>query len=155
MHPEDGGAPVRTWGYLATGNYFDVLGVKPALGRVFHQAEDRHEGDAPFAVLSYDCWIGRFGGDPTVIGRTVRLNRTPFTVVGVAPNEVRGTELFYRPDIWVPMMMEPQIEVGNPWLENRNTFNVWVAGRLRPGVALLAIGALAGLLLALAAGDAL
>jgi hypothetical protein len=59
MNLENGGAPVRTWGYLATGNYFDVLGVKPALGRFFHQAEDQHEGGAPFAVLSYDCWTGR------------------------------------------------------------------------------------------------
>jgi predicted permease len=135
MNLENGGTPARTWGYLATGNYFDVLGVKPALGRFFHEADDRHEGDAPFAVLSYDSWTGRFGGDPTVIGRTIHLNRTPFTVVGVAPKGFRGTELFYRPDIWVPMMMEPQIEVGNPWLENRNTSNTWVAGRLRPGVA--------------------
>jgi len=131
---EKGGTPVRTWGYLATGNYFDVLGVKPALGRFFHAEDDRHEGDAPFAVLSYDCWIGRFGGDPAVIGRAIRLNRTPFTIVGVAPKGFRGTELFYRPDIWVPMMMQPQIEVGNPWLENRNTLNTWIAGRLKPGV---------------------
>ena len=57
-------APVRTWGYLATGNYFDVLGVKPALGRFFHQQDDLHAGEAPFAVLSYECWQGRFGGDP-------------------------------------------------------------------------------------------
>jgi predicted permease len=134
MNLENGGAPVRTWGYLATGNYFDVLGVKPALGRFFHEAEDRHEGEAPLAVVSYDCWTARFGGDPAVIGRTIRLNRTPFTIVGVAPHGFRGTELFYQPDIWVPMMMEPQIEVGNPWLENRNTFNTWVAGRLKPGI---------------------
>ena len=131
---EAGTQPLRTWGYLATGNYFDVLGVTPALGRFFHQQDDLRQGDAPYAVLSYDCWVGRFGGDRDVLGRTVRLNRTPFTVIGVAPKGFRGTELFYRPDIWVPMMMEPKIEVGNPWLENRSTWNTWVVGRLKPGV---------------------
>jgi MacB-like periplasmic core domain len=79
---ESGAAPVRTWGYLATGNYFDVLGVKPALGRFFHQEDDLHEGDAPFAVISYDAWTTRFGADPHVVGRMVRLNRTPFTIIG-------------------------------------------------------------------------
>ncbi|HEX3702705.1 MAG TPA: ADOP family duplicated permease, partial [Vicinamibacterales bacterium] len=136
MNLEDGGSPaVRTWGYLATGNYFDVLGVRPALGRLFHQDDDVRPGDAPFAVLAYDCWTARFGADPSVIGRTIRLNRTTFTVVGVAPKGFRGTELFYQPEIWVPMMMEAQIEVSNPWLENRYTWNTWVVGRLKPGVA--------------------
>jgi predicted permease len=135
---ESTGAPVRTWGYLATGNYFDVLGVKPALGRFFHQEDDLHEGDAPFAVISHDAWTTRFGADPRVVGRTVRLNRTPFTIIGVAPKGFRGTELFYRPDIWVPMMMEPRIEVGNPWLDRRMTRNTWVLGRLKPGVTIAA-----------------
>jgi predicted permease len=143
-----GAAPLRTWGYLATGNYFDVLGVSPALGRFFHAQDDLHEGDAPYAVLSYECWIGRFAGDPAVIGRTIHLNRTPFTVIGVAPKDFRGVELFYRPDLWVPMMMEPKIEVGNPWLENRNTWNTWMAGRLKPGVS---VGAAEGDLNAVAA----
>jgi len=134
MNLESAGAPVRTWGYLATGNYFDVLGVRPRIGRFFHQQDDLHEGQAALAVLSYDCWTARFGGDPSVVGRTIRLNRTPFTVVGVAPQGFRGTELFFQPDVWVPMMMEPQIEVGNPWLDNRNTWNTWVIGRLARGV---------------------
>ncbi len=131
---ESTGAPVRTWGYLATGNYFDVLGMKPALGRFFHQEDDLHEGDAPFAVISFDAWTTRFGADPHIVGRVVRLNRTPFTIIGVAPKGFRGTELFYRPDIWVPMMMQSQIEVGNPWLDSRLTSNTWVLGRLQPGV---------------------
>jgi predicted permease len=131
---ENGAAPVRTWGYLATGNYFDVLGLKPVVGRFFHQEDDRHVGEAPYAVLSYECWQGRFGSNPAIIGRTVRLNRTPFTVIGVAPKGFRGTEVFFRPDLWVPMMMEPQIEVGNPWLDSRNTGNTWIIGRLKPGV---------------------
>jgi predicted permease len=139
MNLETGAAaPVRTWGYLATGNYFDVLGVRPALGRFFTQDDDRARGQAPYAVLSYDAWLGRFGGDRSVIGRTVRLNRTPFTIVGVAPRGFRGTELFYQPDLWVPMMMEPFIEIGNDWLENRNTWNTMMVGRLKRGVGVAA-----------------
>jgi len=124
----------RIWGYLATGNYFDVLGVQPALGRFFKQSDDLHPGDSPYAVLSYNSWQSRFAADPTVIGKTIRVNRQPFTVLGVAPRDFHGTELFYWPEVWVPMMMEPQIEVGNAWLDNRNTWNTFVVGRLKPNV---------------------
>lgn len=126
----------RTWGYLATGNYFDVLGVRPAIGRFFHQEDDLHPGASPYAVVSYSCWQERFGADPEIVGKTIRINRQPYTVLGVAPADFHGTELFYWPEIWVPMMMEAQIEVGNPWLERRQTFNVWVVGRLKPGASL-------------------
>lgn len=126
--------PVRTWGYLATGNYFDVLGIKPYLGRFFHQEEDLHAGASRYAVLSYGSWRGRFGGDPAIVGKAIRINRQPYTVLGVAPREFHGTELFYWPEVWVPMMMQAQIEPGNSWLENNQSFNTWVVGRLRPGV---------------------
>ena len=126
--------PRRAWGYLATGNYFDVLGVQPALGRFFHQADDQKPGDAAFAVLEYDFWSTEFHGDRSVIGTTIRINRLPYTIVGVAPSGFVGTEVFFRPKLWVPMMMEAQIEIGNPWLDNRATFNLMVAGRLKIGV---------------------
>ncbi len=134
MELESGTATNRIWGYLATGNYFEVLGVKPAVGRFFHQDDDLHPGASPYAVLSYGAWQSRFGGDPAIAGKTIRINRLPFTVLGVTPAEFHGTELFYWPEVWVPMMMEPQIEVGNPWLDNRSTWNTWVLGRLQPGV---------------------
>jgi predicted permease len=124
----------RIWGYLATGNYFDVLGIHAALGHFFHQEDDLHPGASPYAVLSYNCWQGRFDADPDIVGKTIRINRQSFTVLGVAPKDFHGTELFYWPEVWVPMMMEAQIEVGNPWLESRTTFNSWVIGRLKPGV---------------------
>ena len=124
----------RVWGYLGTGNYFDVLGVKPALGRVFHQSDDLQPGASPYAVLSYNAWQARFGADPNVAGQTIRINRLSFTVLGVAPQDFHGTELFYWPEVWVPMMMQPQIEVGNPWLDERTTWDTWVIGRLKPGV---------------------
>lgn len=126
--------PTRLWGYLATGNYFDAIGVSPVIGRFFHQDDDLHPGASPYAVLSYACWKGRFGGDPEIVGKTIRINRLPYTVLGVAGRDFHGTESFFWPDVWVPMMMEAQIEVGNPWLENRATFNTWVIGRLKPEV---------------------
>jgi len=129
-----GAPPARAWGYLATGNYFDTLGVTAALGRVFHANDDVRPGDAALVVLSHEYWTAHFAGDPTIVGRTIRINRSPFTVVGVAPRGFRGTERFYPADAWVPMMMQPQIEVGNPWLERRATSNTWVVGRLKPGV---------------------
>ncbi|MBZ5521712.1 MAG: ABC transporter permease [Acidobacteriia bacterium] len=129
------GGAARTWGYLATGNYFDELGVRPVLGRFFHQEDDLHPGASPYAVLSYGSWQSRFGGDRDIVGKTIRINRQPYTVLGVAPPEFHGTEVFYWPEVWVPMMMEPQIEVGNPWLDSRRSFNTWVIGRLKPGVA--------------------
>ena len=64
----------------------------------------------------------------------IHINGLLYTILGVAPNGFHGTELLFWPDVWVPMMMEPQIEVGNPWLDNRNTWNTWIVGRLRPGV---------------------
>jgi predicted permease len=134
MELETAGRANRIWGYLATGNYFDVLGVKPALGRFFTQREDLNPGGSPFAVLSYSAWQSLFGADPGIAGKTIRINRSPYTVLGVAPPDFHGTELFYWPQVWVPMMMEPQIEAGRPWLDNRNTWNTWVVGRLKPNV---------------------
>jgi predicted permease len=136
MEVEANQSATHEWGYLATGNYFDLLGVRPALGRFFGQPDDVAPGGSPYAVLSYNYWLARFGGSSSVVGSTIRINRRPYTVVGVAPAGFYGTEVFYRPNIWVPMSMQAQIEVGNPWLENRNTSNTWVIGRLKPGVSL-------------------
>ena len=124
----------RRWGYLASGNYFDVLGVRPIAGRFFHAEDDRHPGAAPVAVLSYDEWVDRYARDPRAIGSTIRINQFPYTIIGVAPPGFFGTERFYRPAMWIPMMMQAQIEAGNPWLDRRQTFNVWLVARLRVGV---------------------
>jgi predicted permease len=134
MGVDANGSTTHEWGYLATGDYFDLLGVTPVVGQFFHHADDAEPGGSPYAVLSYDYWRTRFGGSPSVVGSTIRVNRIPFTVLGVAPAGFYGTEVFYRPNIWVPMAMQAQIEVGNPWLENRNTANTWVIGRLKPDV---------------------
>lgn len=130
---DTGGSSQRVWGYLVTGNYFDVLGAKPLLGRFFGPSEDRERGGSPYAVLSYACWQTRFGGDPDIVGRAIRLNRLAYTVVGVSAKGFQGTELFYWPEIWVPMSMQAQIE-SFPWLDERNSFNAVVLGRLRDGI---------------------
>ena len=134
MSLEDQAGAARVWGYLVTGNYFDVLGLRPAAGRFFHQDEDRPPAPSPIAVISYDYWMGRFQGDRNIAGRTVRLNGLPYTVLGVAPRGFVGTEVFYRPDIYVPMTMQPQIEVRTSWLDERRTGNTWAIARLKPGV---------------------
>jgi predicted permease len=150
MEVESVSGATRIWGLLATGNYFDVLGVHPLMGRFFHQADDLHPGASPYAILSYNSWRGRFGADSGIVGRTVRINRMSYTVLGVAPPDFHGTELWYRPEIWVPIMMEPQIEnySGSGWLEDRGTWNTWVLGRLSPGTtspqALANLNAIAG-----------
>ena len=123
----------RIWGYLATGNYFDLLGVKPALGRFYNQSDDVHAGASPYAVLSYGAWQARFGADPAIVGKVIRINRLPYTVFGVAGPDFHGTELFYWPEVWVPMMMEPRIE-SRSWLDERSTWNTFVLGRLKPNV---------------------
>lgn len=134
MGLETGGRSSRIWGYLATGNYFDVLGIKPALGHFFHQQDDLNPGASPYAVLSYNSWQARFAGDPKIVGQTIRINGLRYNVLGVAPRGFHGTELFYWPEVWVPMMMEPQIERNNAWLNERHTWDTWILGRLKPGI---------------------
>ena len=121
------------WGYLATGNYFDALGITPAAGRFFTPAEDAAPGASPYAVLSFDAWQSRFAGRRDVVGRTVSINGRPFTILGVAPEGFHGTEVFYRPEIWVPMTMQAEIEVGSSWLNTRATRNVMALARLKEG----------------------
>lgn len=120
-------------GYLVSGNYFDVLGIKPAIGRFFH-AEDERGGvnAAPYAVLTYEVWQTRFQGDPQVAGKTVRINAKPFTVLGVTPKGFLGTDAFIVPSVWIPIAMEPQIE-GFNWLEQRGTHNAFVVVRAKDG----------------------
>jgi len=126
----------RAWTYEATGNYFDLLGVKPFLGRLFGPRDDDRPGAHPVAVLSYRAWRERFGGDTGIAGRNVRINGFAYTIIGVAAQGFTGTERVLSPDLWVPMSMEAQIEPGNYFLEDRRKSNVWVIGRLKAGVSL-------------------
>jgi predicted permease len=127
------GATARGWGYAATGNYFDVLGVQPALGRFFHAADEHGLASAPYVVLSYDFWRRQFGRSPSVVGKTVQLNHHPFTVIGVAAEGFRGTDVFYWPDYWVPLANAEQV---SGWSDYccRDHLNLTVMGRLKSGV---------------------
>lgn len=120
-------------GDAVTGNYFDVLGVQPQLGRFFHAADEHGPGSAPYVVLSDAVWRTTFGADTGVVGTIVELNKQPFTVLGVAAPSFHGTERFARPDYWLPILNEGQL---NGWdsLQNRASVSVTVIGRLKPGV---------------------
>src|SRR5438477_2389050 len=124
----------RVWGYLVSGNYFDVLGVKPMLGRAFLPEEDQTPDSHPVAVISYNCWQRRFGGDPAIVGKTVQFNSRPFTVIGVTPKGFIGTEIAYDPEMFIPVMMAKTIEPGSTWLDKRDSNNLFTVGRLKPGV---------------------
>ncbi len=127
-------ASTRLWGYLVSGNYFEVLGVRAAIGRTITPSDDVRKGAHPVVVLSHQCWQSRFAADPAIAGQTVRLNGMSFTVLGVLPAEFRGTELFFTPDAYVPLAMTSVIEPGSTWLESRRAGNLFTAARLRPGV---------------------
>jgi hypothetical protein len=124
----------RVSGELVSGNFFSMLGVKPYLGRVFSEEDDRVPGAHPVAVLSYDFWTRRFASDPTLIGKTIHVSGHPFTVVGIAPAGFFGVEVGSSPAVWVPMMMQSQVLRGPSRLHMRNNFWVSIMARLRPGV---------------------
>jgi predicted permease len=123
----------KVWGYDVTGNYFDLLGVEPEVGRFFHASDEHGTSSAPYVVLSDRLWRSQFGANPGVIGAAVELNRHPFTVIGVARPEFQGTERFLWPDYWVPMVNEVQTE-GWDFLHDRVVEPITVIGRLKPGV---------------------
>jgi predicted permease len=126
-------AVIRVNGDEVTGNYFDLLGVQPGVGRFFHAADEHGPDSAPYVVLSDAVWRNAFSADPGIVGATVELNQHPFVVVGVAPARFHGTERFVWPDYWMPMVNEEQVE-GSDYLHVRTSIAVTVIGRLKPGV---------------------
>src|SRR5262249_15979305 len=97
------------WANIVSQNYFTLLRMTPAIGRLFLPEDDRGSGSDPIAVLGYETWQARFAGDPAVVGRGVRINGHPFTIVGVAPRGFHGTRLLgYWAEMWVPLMMHAQ-----------------------------------------------
>jgi len=121
------------WTNEVSGNYFDVLGIQPYLGRFFHGSDEHGPNSSPYIVLNYEFWRSRFQGDPNVAGRVVRVNKHPYTILGVAPPKFRGTEIFFNCGFWVPMVDQEQIEGFNQ-LEGRATRGMWLVGHLKLGV---------------------
>jgi predicted permease len=131
---DTGNNPSRAWLYEVSGNYFDVLGIQPYLGRFIHASDEHGPNSAPYVVLTYAYWHAHFGDDRGVVGRVVKLNKHPFTIVGVAPKEFRGTLLFFSPDFFVPLVNEEQLE-GVSYLNDRGKRQVFqVMGHLKAGI---------------------
>jgi predicted permease len=131
---DTGSEPVRAWLLEVSGNYFDLIGVHPVLGRFFHAADEHGPNSAPYVVLTYAYWHTHFHDDPSVVGRAVLLNKHPFTILGVAPPGFNGSLMIFNPDFWVPIINEEQIE-GQSLLTDRGSH--WISGadvRLKPGV---------------------
>jgi predicted permease len=127
------GNPSVVWPYTVSGNYFDALGVQPYLGRFIHASEEHGPNSVPEIVLSYALWHSHFHGDPAAVGQTVQINKHPFTIIGVARPDFRGTELFFAPDMWAPIVNSAQISDFNS-LDERGSHNAWAIGHLKPGV---------------------
>ena len=121
---------------LVSGNYFDVLGVKPAIGRLLVQSDDEVQERNPVVVLSYGYWQRRFGSDPRIVNDTILVNSHPFTVVGVASPGFRSFVVGAAPDVFAPMMMKPQITPGWNDLDERRSRWLNAIGRLKPGMTL-------------------
>ena len=119
---------------LVSGSYFPLLGVKPILGRAFTQAEDQPEGSHPVAVASFAWWRRRFGRDPGIVGQTIQLGATVYTIIGVAPPEFFGTTVGQSPDLWIPLSMEKQVSPGWNGLDDKTFQSLYILGRLKPGV---------------------
>jgi predicted permease len=131
---DTGKDPSNVWEYETSGNYFDTLRVQPYLGRFFHASDEHGPNSAPYVVLSYAYWHSHFQDDRGVVGRVVRLNKHPITILGVAPPGFQGTVLFFASDIFVPMVNHEQL-VGDKILDARE--NHWMfelVGHLKPGV---------------------
>jgi len=128
-------APQQAFAELVTGNYFSVLGVKAAKGRVFTADEDTTPGAAPLAVVSYGFWQRRLGGDPAAVGKVMPLNGTGFTIIGITAEGFKGINSLISPDMWVPSMMYALVlpsQLRN-WIDERRALMFFVAARLKPG----------------------
>jgi predicted permease len=128
------GKQERIWGMIASTSYFEVLGVRPVLGRGFLPEEDTKPGGAPVAVISYRLWQTRFVGNPDIVGQTIDVNQHSYTVVGVAPADFQGSQTGIRTEIYVPIMMAAQLMSQGDVIHDHYYFLFLMFGRLRPGV---------------------
>ncbi|HEX5083037.1 MAG TPA: ABC transporter permease [Blastocatellia bacterium] len=128
------GQAERADGELVSGNYFEVLGVRPALGRVFNQDDDRTPGAHQVVVLSHAYWTRRFGADPAILNKTLTVNGNLMTVIGVSREGFRGVQVGQTPDVFIPMTMKAQMIPNSRRLDDRRDYWLAIFGRLKPGV---------------------
>lgn len=126
--------PERYWTGVVASNYFEILGVKPQLGRLFVPGDDRAYGSVPEVVLSDALWRSRYHADPAILGQTIQVNRHPLTVVGIAPQGFAGIYGGMEQLLWVPLSSLPELFAGDPDPLLKGHFGLQVAGRLKPGV---------------------
>jgi putative ABC transport system permease protein len=126
--------PGDVQGQIVSGNYFDVLGVKPVFGRTFLPEEDQVLDARAVVIVSYAFWTRRFGASPNAIGATIGLNNRRYTIIGVAPKDFHGANALVSTDLWVPMMMYPQMYTMADWIDHRKALLFPVIGRLKDGV---------------------
>jgi predicted permease len=132
---DTGKDPSVATGFATSGNYFDVLRIQPYLGRVFHGSDEHGPNSAPYLVLSYAYWHSHFQDDRGVVGRVVRVDQHPFTIVGVAPPGFQGTLLFVSPDFFMPIVNQGQVAGGFDLNARGNNSGIFeVLGHLKPGV---------------------
>jgi predicted permease len=134
LHVAADGGTERVDAELVSGTYFEVLGLRPAAGRLIGPADDVTPGAHPVAVLSHSYWTRRFGNAAGIVGRTLAVNGTPLTVIGVAPRAYRGAELGGDPALFVPLTMKAQMTPTWDRLKDRRACWLTVVGRLAPGV---------------------
>jgi macrolide transport system ATP-binding/permease protein len=139
----DNAEPRRVFMEVVTANYFETLGLRPYMGRFFLPEEDVTPGAAPVVVLGYTAWQGRFGGAPDILGRSIKLNNTRFTIVGVGPKGFKGLYAVFGPDLWVPSMMAEQVlpTQQQKALTDRALGVFTGIGRLKPGISMAQAGA--------------
>jgi len=125
---------------LVSANYFSVLGVPPALGRTLTATDESAPGSGPVAVISYAWWQRRFGGDPAVLGKTIRVESNNYTIVGVAQPGFFGTTVGHASELWIPLSMEKEISPGWHGLEDKNFHSLYLIARLNPAVTLQQAG---------------
>ena len=133
---EANGATRPAWGYEVSGQYFELVGVKPFLGRLLQRSDDDHPGASDAVVLSWATWKSDFAADADIVGKKIRLDKHPYTVVGVAPPGFNGTEKFMQCDVFVPMANQASLD-GFDWLESRSIKDrVWAIVRIKDGVSM-------------------
>jgi predicted permease len=125
--------PEKATARIVSGNMFETLGVPAALGRTFIADDDKAPGSDPYTVISYAYWRRRFNEDPLILGKTIRVNGFPLTIIGVAPRGFDGEVVGDMVDFWVPLMMEPQVQPGRDYLDKVDTSTLVLIGRLKPG----------------------
>lgn len=135
--PAEGGVAEATYnGRIVSGNYFSVLGVNPVAGRLLTSEDDKTQHAHPVAVISYSLWKNRFALAPDTMGKTIRINQFPYTIIGVTPPGFFGDIVGENLDVFVPLAMQAELMHGRDWYQDRNASWLQAVGRLKPGVSL-------------------